>query len=113
MNAKNLLNKENLNHFEKNKKTQELYEFFLSNYTRHHTCSSFINNDRAIIYFNGNTRVLIEGEKLTLCGFGLRTYKNADLQHVSGCGDEGKIISDNIKEIVNLLATFEEIFPKN
>lgn len=113
LNLTELLTDDNKKQQEKIAAVEKLYRQIASSYEYHPRVVSkhYIGNHRATIYFNGNTRLYIESDKLTLVGFGLANHPKASLSKVAGCGDEGAI-TGSLEEIVNALATYEKIYPK-
>lgn len=115
LNLTELLSAENREQQDRIAAVQNLYRQIVSSYEFHPNVrmKHYVSNERewATIYFNGNTRLNICGDRLILTGFGLREHPKAVLSKVPGCGDEGSITGD-LKEIVNALATYENIYPK-
>lgn len=113
MDIKSMLDQEHKNELELIKKVENTFNRIRASYKIHPVTFSkhWINNTRAMIYFNGNTRLLIEGEKLFLSDFRLRNHPDAKLSPVTGCGDEGTIETTELAVIVNALAKYEKIFP--
>lgn len=107
---KNLLEPHNLEVLNKIKQIETITKSIENSYR---TVDVYISDSepRSRIKFNGNTRVYITLQGFELSGFGLRDHPRAKLSPVGGCGDEGILLCETLKEMVNMLAQYESIYP--
>lgn len=109
---KELLNEKNIKSYEQIEHVRLTAYKFINAYKTSKRTFVSSSNPRAFVYFKGVTRLELKDDKMFLVGLGLRNYPDAELVKVPGREEEGKIEVSSIEQIVNLLAEYENIFPK-
>jgi hypothetical protein len=107
---KELLDKEHTDQMKLNEWTKSLYYKIINSYEIN-MFRQFIENDRAIIRFNGVVNIEINKGELSLEGFGLRECPGNIKMEYGYKATVYKVYGD-LQFIVNALAKYESIYPK-
>lgn len=110
---KDLLDQDNLNKANEIEETRKIANEFLRNYNT--TNQSWIsdNDPRAYIYFNGVSRVEIDGNNIRVCGgYRLEDCPKSELYYEGVWNSHiYKVKVESISDAVNILAKYMKIYP--